>query len=260
MIKKLGLLFLVAIILSSCVSTKKIHYFGDFNTTDSTGVATKNFETVIRPDDNLMIIVSALDPIAAEPFNLPVIGNIGTIAGNMDSTNSQPKFQTYLVDRNGEIFFPVLGKLKIGGLTKEQVLEELRTKLKKYINDPVVNLRIINYKVSVFGEVVRPGSFTITSERITLPEALSMAGDLTIYGDRKEILLLRDIEGVKTHYVIDITNGDLINSPCFYLQQNDQIYVKPNKVRTNSAAVGPNTTVIISSISLLITTIALLTR
>ncbi|MFP9112569.1 polysaccharide biosynthesis/export family protein [Flavobacterium sp. RHBU_3] len=260
MVKKLGLLVLTAVLLTSCVSTKRIHYFRGLNKEDGSQVGNANFETKIKPDDNLLIIVSASDPAAAEPFNLPLAAIMNSASASMDIANVQDKFQTYLVNRNGEIDFPVLGKLKLGGLTKDEALTKLNTELTKYISKPIVNMRILNYKVSVLGEVVRPGAFNISSERISLPEALAMAGDLTIYGDRKEILLIRDVSGEKVHYTIDLTSADLINSPCFYLQQNDMLYIKPNKVRVNSAGVGPNTTVIISSISLLLTTIALLTR
>lgn len=250
----------MAISISSCVSTKKVHYFQDFNSTDTTGVASKNFETRIKPDDALIIIVSALDPAAAEPFNLPLVTTMGTEVGDMDRANGMNRFQTYLVDRNGEIEFPVLGKIAVGGLTKEEVLVKFDELLSKYIQDPIVNVRIANFKVSIMGEVARPGSYEIASERISLPEALSKAGDLTIYGNRQEVLLIRDNNGNKTHYMVDLTSAEVINSPLFYMQQNDIVYVKPNKVKTNSAGVGPNTSVIISALSLLLTTIALITR
>lgn len=263
MVKKISLLLLIALSLNSCVSSKKIHYFQGLsnqeNKTSEDG-GSQNFETRIKTGDALMIIVSASDPVAAIPFNLPSVATLGMEEGDLDRANGTSRFQVYLVDRNGEIEFPVLGKIVIGGLTKEQALQKLSEQLIKYIDDPIVNLRIVNYKVSVIGEVNKPGTFDLSGERISLPEAISRAGDLTIYGNRSEVLLIRDINGVKSHYMLDLTSSDIINSPLFYLQQNDVVYVKPNKVRVNASGVGPNTTVIISSVSLLLTVIALLTR
>lgn len=260
MVKKLGLLVLTAVLLTSCVSTKRIHYLQDFKSTDTTGVALKNFETRIKPDDALMIIVTAQDQVAADPFNLPMISTTTNIIGSMDIATPQSRFQTYLVDRNGEINFPVLGTQKVGGLTKEEMIAKLKKQLSSYVENPVINVRIVNFRVRVIGEVYKPGEYTLVSERITILDALSMAGDLSIYGNRKDVLVIRDINGVKTHYVVDLTKSDLISSPCYYLEQNDVVYVKPGKVKVNSAGVGPNTTVIISAISLLLTTVALLTR
>jgi polysaccharide export outer membrane protein len=135
-----------------------------------------------------------------------------------------------------------------------------KTKLKAYFTEPSVNLRILNYKITVQGEVARPGTFTSATERITLPEALSMAGDLTIFAKRDNILIIREIDGKKESHFVDITKADFINSPFYYLSQNDLIYVEPNKTRMNSSAVGPNISIILSSVSLLITIVALLIR
>ncbi|WP_116790696.1 polysaccharide biosynthesis/export family protein [Flavobacterium psychrotrophum] len=261
MIKKISLLFLIAISLASCASKEKIVYFNGINSDQNLETAQSNFETKIKPDDALMIMVTAPDLRSAEPFNLPFAAVMGTTTGlTLDNVNVQPRYQTYLVDRNGKIEFPVLGTLSVGGFTKEQVITDLNKRLEKYINTPIVNVRIVNYKISVIGEVIRPNSYVIQSERISVPEALALAGDLTIYGERSDILLIRDLNGVKTHYSIDLTKSDFINSPYYYLQQNDVLYVKPNKTKINSSVVGPNTTVIISTISLLITAIAIILR
>jgi len=217
------------------------------------------YEPKLKPDDLLMIIVSAPDPEAAVPFNLPSVGISGT-NGGVDMVNPQLRYQTYLINNDGDIQFPVIGNLKLGGLTRSEALTKLNTELKKYINNPVVNMRILNYKVSVFGEVARPGTFEIATERITLPEALSRAGDMSIYGNRHNILVIREVDGKKTYNFVDITKADFINSPFYYLSQNDLVYVEPNKTKINSSVVGPNTSVIISSVSLLITLIALLAR
>jgi polysaccharide biosynthesis/export protein len=260
MVKKVFLFCLMAVLLNSCAPSEKIVYFNKAGGGSATEGAGTNFETRIKPDDNLIIIVSAQDAAAAEKFNLPVIGSIGAEPVNLESATSQNKFQTYLVNRNGEINFPTIGTVKLGGLTKEEALGLLYNKLSVYIKDAVINLRIANFKVSVLGEVLRPGSFTTPTERISVLDALSLAGDLTIYGNRQEVVLIRDQGGVKTFATLDLTQADIINSPYYYLQQNDQLYVKPNKTRVNSSAVGPNITVIISGISILIAVAAIVIK
>jgi len=261
MIKKITILFLIAMSVSSCVSSKKIVYFQDINNhTQNEGDSPVSYETKLKVDDLLLIIVSAPDPLAAQPFNLPVAGVMNNSTQSVDMSNVQARFQSYLIDKEGNIQFPVLGKLKLGGLTRIEALAKLDTELKKYINEPTVNLRILNYKISVIGEVAKSGEFSLVSERVTLLEALSMAGDLTIYGNRNKVWVIREIDGVKTHNLIDLTSSAFLNSPYYYLTQNDVVYVEPNKTKMNSSMVGPNTTVIISALSLLLTTIALITR
>lgn len=257
MIKKITILFLIAMSVSSCVSSKKIVYFQDISQSQNSPVS---YETRLKADDLLLIIVSAPDPLAAQPFNLPLAAVMNSSVGSVDMANVQARYQSYLVDKEGNIQFPVLGKLKLGGLTRIEALSKLNTELKKYINEPTVNLRILNYKISVIGEVIRSGEFSIVSERITLLEALSMAGDLTIYGNRNRVWVIREVDGVKTHNLIDLTSSDFLSSPYYYLTQNDVVYVEPNKTKINSSMIGPNTTVIISALSLLLTTIALITR
>jgi len=166
--------------------------------------------------------------------------------------------QAYLVDAQGTIDFPVLGKIKVSGLTRSEVLQLFQEKIEKYIKNPVVNLRIMNFKVSVQGEVNLPGTYSIASERITLIEALTLAKDLTIYGKRNNILIIRDIDGVKSYNRVDITKANFINSPFYYLAQNDVVYVEPNQSRINASVVGPNTGVIISISSLLITLVTVI--
>ena len=165
-----------------------------------------------------------------------------------------------MIDNNGFIEFPVLGQLKLGGMTRAEALTFIKEKLKPYINEPIVNLRILNFKVTVQGEVANPGIFSINTERITLPEALSMAGDLTINGKRENVLIIREIDGKKSYHFVDLTKADFINSPFYYLSQNDVIYVEPNQTKINSSVVGANISIILTSVSLLITIIALLIR
>lgn len=257
MVRKILLLFVTVSILSSCASREKIVYLQNISETNNEQII--KYEARLQPDDLLLILVSAPDPEAAIPFNLSAVGVLGS-NGNLDAANTQQRYQTYLINNDGYIQFPVIGDLKLGGLTRSEALLKLNTELKKYINNPIVNMRILNYKISVAGEVARPGTYEIVSERITLLEAISKAGDLTIYGNRNNILIVREVDGKKTHNFVDITKADFINSPFYYLTQNDAVYIQPNKTRINSSVIGPNTSVIISSVSLVITLIALLVR
>lgn len=213
---------------------------------------TNSYEIKIQPDDLLKIIVSADDPETALSFNLSTAG-----VSSISNTTSQEAMEYYLVDAYGNIDFPILGKLKVSGLSRTEILALLQEKISKYIKNPIVNLRIMNFKVSVQGEVSSPGVFSVESDRFTLIEAISRAGDLTIYGVRENILIIREIDGVKSFNRVDITKADFMNSPFYYLAQNDVVYVEPNKVQMNAAAVGTSTGLIFSVISLAITLFSL---
>lgn len=250
----------MALLLTSCASRKKISYFQNLGSLGSSQNSAINYEPKIKQDDLLMIIVSAPTPelsALAAPFNLPAVAVIGS---GSESLGGGLRFQSYLVDSQGNINFPVVGTIKLGGLTKSEAVAKLKTEIERYLKNPIINMRINNYKITVLGEVVKPGEYPVVTERVTLPEALAMAGDLTIYGNRKNVLLIREINGVKTSTQIDLTSADVINSEYYYLSQNDFIYVQPNQTRINSSAVGPNITVGISALSLLITIIALVAR
>ncbi|PXY45711.1 polysaccharide biosynthesis/export family protein [Flavobacterium hydrophilum] len=250
-----SILFILLFLFFSCASKKDIVYYQNIDRINASQNIT-SYEVKIQPDDLLMIIVSAEDPEIAIPFNLTSVSMPN--ATNLLATTGQQTIQSYLVDRSGNIEFPVLGKLQVGGLTRTEVLQSLKDKIGIYIKNPIINLRIMNFKVSLQGEVNLPGTYTVASERITLIEALSMAKDLTIYGKRDNILVIREINGVKSYNRVNITEADFINSPFYYLTQNDVIYVEPNKTKINAAAVGPNTSVIISAISILISLSVLL--
>lgn len=243
---------LVVFLLFSCKPREEVVYYQNIDALAQVE-RSNSYEIKIQPDDLLMIIVSADDPETAIPFNLNTI-SVPT-AGAVNAAQGQLTMQSYLVNANGIIDFPVLGKLQVGGLSRSDVLQLLQTKISKYIKNPIINLRIMNFKISVQGEVTSPGTYNVPSERITLIEAISMARDLTIYGKRDNILIIREVNGVKSYNRVDITKAEFIHSPFYYLSQNDVVYVEPNKTRINGAAVGTNTGVIISISSLLITVI-----
>jgi polysaccharide export outer membrane protein len=235
--------FLLLVLLFSCASKKDMIYYQDV---DALGVQEKlnSYEIKIQPDDLLQISVYAEDPEVAKSFSLNVSANMasGSSAGSI-----------YLVDAKGYIDFPTLGKIKVSGLSRTEVLNLLNTELSKYIKKPIVSLRITNFKVSVQGEVTAPGTYPVISERITLIEALSMAKDLTVYGKRNNILIIREIDGVKSYTRVDITKAGFMNSPFYYLAQNDVVYVEPNQNKINVSAVNPSTGLIFSVVSILIT-------
>ena len=249
---KISLLFVI-LFLTSCASKKNILYLQNI---DSIGNSNElvNYETRLQNDDLLSIIVSADQPEATLPFNMP------QIQGNYQINENQDGIKTYLIDAEGYIDFPVIGKIKLGGLTRNEAINKLTNAIKDYITKPQINLRILNYKISVLGEVVRPGNFKISGERITLLEAISMAGDLTIYGNRGNILVIRELNGTKTFTRIDITKADFMNSPFYYLSQNDVIVIEPNKTKVNSSVIGPDVATALTALTLLTTVLLLFTR
>lgn len=248
--------FLLVLFVFSCKPREELVYYQNI---DGLKASEKinSYEIKIQADDLLMIIVSAEDPESALPFNLTA-ASIPTSSGPNTFLRGQESLQSYLVDAAGMIDFPILGKLKVGGLSRSELMQLLESKITKYIKNPIINIRLTNFKVSVQGEVTNPGTFSVNSDRVTLIEAISMAKDLTIYGKRDNILIIREVNGVKSYNRVDLTKADFINSPFYYLAQNDVVYVEPNKVRINGAAVGSNTGVIISVTSLVITLITLI--
>lgn len=237
--------------LGSCGSSKQIAYFQN---ADSLNYAASKglFDAKIMPKDLLTITVSTTDPKAATPFNLSVTntlnatGYLSTGAGSL---------QTYLVDNDGFINFPVVGQLKVGGMTKRQCENYIRDKILPYMSkteNPIVTVKMASFKVTVAGEVKAPGVFNVDQEKISVIEALARAGDLTIYGKRGNVLLIREnATGEKSVHRLNLNDANLINSPYYYLQQNDYLYVEPNSVQAKNSAIGSSTTIWISVVSIL---------
>ena len=250
------LFFLVLLAqLSACVSRKDIIYFQN-DEIDQSKVS-NSYKTIIKPDDLLQIAVNAQDVEAVRPFNLAAVA----FANTTDAAVGVAVQQNYLVDNNGEIDFPVLGRLEIGGLTRFELIELLKKKLDPdYVKNPNINVRIANFKVSIFGDVQRPGSYTIPNERITVIEAIALAGDLNISGQRDDILVFREENGMKVEYKVDLLSKQIFTSPVYYLQQNDVVYVNPNYARIQSASSNTNTSLFISITGLFITIVSLLLR
>ena len=248
-------IILLLVFLASCVSKKDIVYF-QYDEINQANVS-NSYKTIIKPDDLLQITITALDIEAVRPFNLAAV----TYATSSNSAVGVAQQQTYLVDTNGEIDFPVLGKLKIGGLTRVEVINLLIDRLSPdYIKEPNVNIKIANYKISVMGDVKRPGSYSVPNERITILDALALAGDLNLSGQRNNVLIIREEGEQKRQYHVDLRSNDLLTSPVYYLQQNDVVYVEPNYARIQSASSNSNTSLFISITGLIITIASLLTR
>lgn len=247
---KLKYLLLVGVIaISSCTSYKKVPYLQNSAQID-TSVVSELYDARIQPKDVLTITVSSENYEAAIPFNL----TIPTTAAATRSTYSQPVLQTYLVDNEGCIDFPTLGQLKIGGLTKTEAEALIKEKISSHFSsDPIVNVRFTNYKISVLGEVARANTYTISNEKVNIFEALAMAGDLTIYGRRDGVKLIREeTDGTKKIVPIDLNDANLIYSPYYYLRQNDVLYVEPNKAKAQNSDVGSMTSLFFSATSILI--------
>ena len=263
LIKPLFLL-LIGINLLSCISRKEIAYFHETETAlDSAQVFNleqmRRPQPVIKPNDQLNIIVSSSEPEAALPFNLPT-ASTGSISNGGMRPVGTPQLQSYLVASDGTINFPVLGQIKVSGLSRSELAAELKKQLSKYLQEPVINVRLANFQISVLGEVLKPGTFPLSDEYISLPKALGLAGDLTIYGRRDNVLVMREeADGMKKVY-LDLTDNKIVNSPYYYLQQNDVVYVEPNGPQRQSASYNRNASIYISVASVLVSLAVLISR
>jgi len=251
---------LVVVLFSGCTSYKKIGYLKGVETLSSEQLAeaSKYYTPKIMPGDLLTINVNAINSGAALPFNLPLTPVPTSGIGGIHNTIGA---QTYLVDSNGSIDFPVLGNLRITGYTRLELEKLLKDKIyPRYITEePIVTIRFVNYRVSILGEVSRPGQYHFPSEKVSLLDALAMAGDLTIFGKRGNVLLKREnADGSNEFHRINLQDKNLALSPYFYIQQNDVIYVEPNKARGNSSSIGSTENITISIVSILVSVSTLL--
>ena len=253
--KSLGLftsaLTISLVLLSSCASKKEVVYFQNASSFE-TLVDKNSFTPKFKVDDLVSINVSTLDNEASVPFNLYK----GVTEGSIRAEEVE-----YLIDQEGNINFPVIGKLKISGLSPEEVRLLLSERLKDYLKDPIINIRLVNFTVTILGEVRSAGTYPVGGERITILEALGLAGDLTIKGMRKNVMVIRDFDGTKVYTRLDLTQKEAMNSPVYYLTQNDVVYVEPNQSAVTSSSLDNRATIAISLASLVITsTILFVTR
>ena len=232
--------------LISCAAPEKMIYFQH----DESG-SNKNPDirqlVRLKPGDLLEITVSSLDVEAATPFNLSAL-NPGGSGGNTQGKESVG----FLIDSKGTIEFPVIGSVEVGGKTRIEAMNYLKGLLVPYLNDAIVNIRIANFRITVLGEVNRPGTYVVESDNLTLPQAIGLAGDLAITGIRTNVLVIREIEGQETFTHVNLTSKDLFKSPVYYLHQNDIVYVEPNRSRLNASAINPSITLGLSVVSILL--------
>ena len=251
--KKIFTLFFAISLLFSCASKEDVVYFNGMNSSDNS-IGLDTYSPTYHVDDELVIIVNALDAEAAKPFNKVAV----SVSADLVDARGRERLQTYRIDSDGNVNFPVLGKIKLSGLNREQATNLLQGKLTDYIKDPIVDIETVNYRITVLGEVSRPGTYTAINERITLIEAISLAGDMTIYGERENVLVIQDYDGKKTYTRVNLKSNELFDSPVYYLSQNDIVYVEPNKTRAKDSSIGAYTGVIFSTLGILISTTALI--
>lgn len=243
-LKKWLFLPVLCLFLFSCANRKEMAYFSEMDRSKSTQQV-QNYEPKLMPDDRIEVFVAALDMQAVAAFNGVSIAGEGSVGAN----------KTYLIDKNGFIEFPIVGNVKLAGMTRLEATELLKEKIGVYVKEPIVNLKIVNFKVTVLGEVNNPGTFQIDNERITLLEALGLAGDIGIQGVRENVLIIREDDGKRKYITVDLTTDEVFNSPAYYLTQNDVVYVEPNKSRINqsksnmSTIILPLTAVLLSAVT-----------
>lgn len=250
-INQIIIVSILSLFVFSCASKKDVVYFQDTQDYE-TLVSDNSYAYKFKVDDLLSINVSTLDPEASIPFNLLATPQV------QGGGFGQAQQIDYIVNKEGNIDFPVLGEVNILGLTPNETKELLKEKLKIYLKNPIINIRLRNFTITVLGQVTRPGTYQVNGEQITVLEALGLAGDLDIRGERSNILIIRDFNGTKVSQRIDLTKKAVLNSPVYYLTQNDVVYVQPNKSAVTSSTLDNRATIGISIASILITSTVLI--
>lgn len=247
----------LVIAITGCTTSKKIIYFQNLDDTQLKPLNTE-YEAVIKKDDRLTIVVSGPDKMVCAPYNLTI--NEMNSNGNVVN-GGNPEYSTlgYLVDSEGNIDFPILGKIHVDGMTRNELVNYLTEEIGKDIKEPIVYVSFRNYKITILGEVKNPGTYTFDSEKVNILQALGYAGDLNLTAKRQDILLLREVDGTLTHNRIDLRDKEILQSPYFYLQQNDIIYVQPSSTRIATATTAVSIwSVILSSITTIIALISIM--
>jgi len=239
-------LIVLVLVLGGCTTQKEVAYFYGLNSNSADSINkkfNKIHEARICTGDMLSITVTGLDPSAVVPFNLPLVSYA---TPGSDQISSALTLQTYLVDINGNINFPVIGTIKLSGLSKSQAIKYINDQLTPYLKNAIVTIQFMNYKITVLGEVLRPGQYSISNERVTVLDALGLAGDMTIFGKRNNILITRENNGKLEFVRLNLNTDEVFKSPYYYLQQNDVIYVEPNSVKS---VASQNTGLYLSALS-----------
>ena len=256
-IKLISTIWLICL-FTSCNTPKDVLYFQGVDSLSKEQLAqmNQNYTSRICPDDLLTITVTGWDPTVVTPFNPPAWAY--ALPGEAE-VGSSMQLHTYLVDNDGNITFPVLGKVQAAGLSKQELAARLQKEISHYLKTALVNVQIVNYKVVIMGEIARPGALNVRNDRISILDAIGQSGDLTINANRKNILVIRDHNGKKEFGRVDITNPAIFESPYYYLKQNDLVYIEPNKPKQRNYNVTQSQTFTISIVSTLLTTVSVIT-
>jgi len=251
--RKKILLFITFLCIISCATRKEIVYFQDSEELNLK-VINQTFEPVIETNDILHIMISSIDDEVVKPFRRSIQNE------NNNFSNSNPGLQGYLVNTKGNIKFPILGTFSVAGKTRGQLEEDLKARLSEYITDVVVDVRIMNFKVTVLGEVNNPGVFTISDERVTLPEAIGLAGDFSEDGMRENVTIIREENGKRRVAKIDFTKTDFFSSPFYFLKQNDIVYVEPSNKGIKKSGFIPDIPALLSLFTIILSTVIIITN
>ena len=256
--KHLGIFILGALLLASCATNKRAAYIQQVQTDIPTAIE-QDYQIRIKPLDRLTIVVNSKDPELAAPFN--AASSYNSLNGlSSYSSSSNGNLQILTVDKEGKIQLPIIGEIDCDGLTRNELAKKIENTIREngMVHDPIVIIQFADVKFSVLGEVARPGQFSITKDRISLFDALAMAGDLTIYGQRENVALIREENGMRTVHYFDLKNPDILTSPYFYLQQDDVVYVTPNKYKAQAGEINQNRSFYISLVSVAVSVATLL--
>ena len=256
--KHLGLFILGALLLASCATNKRAAYLQQAQADLPTSIE-QDYQIRIKPLDRLTVTVNSKDPELAAPFNAATSYN--SLNGlSAYSSSSNGVLQILTVDKEGKIQLPIIGEIACNGLTRNELAEKIATTIREkgMVHDPIVIVQFADVRFSVLGEVARPGQFAITKDRISLFDALAMAGDLTIFGQRENVALIREENGKRTIHYFDLKDPNILTSPYFYLQQDDVVYVTPNKYKAQSGEINQNRSFYISLVSVAVSVATLL--
>lgn len=256
--KHLGIFILGALLLASCATNKRAAYIQQVQTDIPTAIE-QDYQIRIKPLDRLTVTINSKDPELAAPFN--AASSYNSLNGlSSYSSSSNGNLQILTVDKEGKIQLPIIGEIDCDGLTRNELAKKIENTIREngMVHDPIVIIQFADVKFSVLGEVARPGQFSITKDRISLFDALAMAGDLTIYGQRENVALIREENGMRTVHYFDLKNPDILTSPYFYLQQDDVVYVTPNKYKAQAGEINQNRSFYISLVSVAVSVATLI--
>lgn len=248
-------IFSVIFLLCSCKSTD-LSYFSDLKDSQYGTIGNLDYEIRLEPTDELLITVTSEIPEATLIYNLPVTNP--AFKSELTIGTTQAKQQTYIVDNNGYINFPVLGKIHVQGMTTAQLTEELTRKIAETAESPYVRVELVNFKVKVLGEVLKPGVVEVKKEKFSILDALAEAGDMTVYGRRDNVLIVREENGAKTYHRLNLNDSKTLESPYFYLKQNDAVYVEPGSSRSGQADYNQNNSYKVSVVSAIVSGVSVI--